>query len=104
VRPCRRPDRLRLLEKKRLRWFSADGQYLGSVIATDPIRRVYWNGDAMVVETRRRRAIVQGRLLGGSNTRPQRQLRDIIPWTAIPNRVIYVLKRLLGEQAWLPSL
>ncbi|NLH88633.1 MAG: J domain-containing protein [Firmicutes bacterium] len=49
-----------LLEKKRLRWFSADGQYLGSVIATDPIRRAYWDGDAMVVETRRRRAIVQG--------------------------------------------
>lgn len=30
---------------------------------------------------------------------PQRQVRDMIPWTAIPNRIIYVLKRLLGERA-----
>ena len=49
-----------LLEKKRLRWFQADGQYLGSVASKDPIRRVYWTGAEMVVETRQRRAIIQG--------------------------------------------
>ena len=49
-----------LLEKKRLRWFRVDGQYLGSVVSKDPIRRVYWTGAEMVVETRQRRAIIQG--------------------------------------------
>lgn len=49
-----------LLEKKRLRWFHEDGQYLGSVISKDPIRRVYSKGDGMIVETRQRRAVVQG--------------------------------------------
>jgi hypothetical protein len=49
-----------LLEKKRLRWFTEDGQYLGSVISKEPIRRVYSTGDGMVVETRQRRAVIQG--------------------------------------------
>ena len=49
-----------LLEKKRLRWFHEDGRYLGSVISKDPIRRVYSKGDGIVVETRQRRAFVQG--------------------------------------------
>ena len=49
-----------LLEKKRLRWFHEDGQYLGSVVTKDPIRRVYSVADGMVVETRRQRAVVQG--------------------------------------------
>lgn len=49
-----------LLEKKRLRWFHEDGQYMGSVVAKDPIRRVYSTAEGMVVETRRQRAIVQG--------------------------------------------
>ena len=49
-----------LLEKKRLRWFHEDGKYLGSVISKDPIRRVYSKGDGIVVETRQRRAFVQG--------------------------------------------
>ena len=49
-----------LLEKKRLRWFREDGRYLGSVVSKDPIRRVYATGDGMVVETRQRRAVVQG--------------------------------------------
>ena len=48
-----------LLEKKRLRWFREDGRYLGTVISRDPIRRVYASDDGMVIETRRRRAIVQ---------------------------------------------
>ncbi|MCI0430651.1 MAG: J domain-containing protein [Rhodospirillales bacterium] len=49
-----------LLEKKRLRWFREDGRYLGSIASKDPIRRVYSTGDGMVVETRQRRAVVQG--------------------------------------------
>ena len=48
-----------LLEKKRLRWFREDGRYLGTVISRDPIRRVYASDDGMVIETRRRRAILQ---------------------------------------------
>ena len=49
-----------LLEKNRIRWFSPDGMYLGSVISKDPIRRVYSTSKGMVVETRQRRATVQG--------------------------------------------
>ena len=49
-----------LLEKKRLRWFHEDGQYMGSVVSKDPIRRVYSTAEGMAVETRRQRAIVQG--------------------------------------------
>ncbi len=49
-----------LLEKKRLRWFREDGRYLGSIISKEPIRRVYATGNGMVVETRQRRAVVQG--------------------------------------------
>jgi len=49
-----------LLEKKRLRCFSEDGNYLGSVVSKDPIRRVYASEDDMVLETRQRRAIVSG--------------------------------------------
>jgi DnaJ domain len=49
-----------LLEKKRFRWFSKDGGYLGSVLSKDPIRRVYCSADALVVETRQRRAAISG--------------------------------------------
>ena len=49
-----------LLEKQRLRWFSKEGDYLGSVLSKDPIRRVYCTTDAMVVETRQRRAVITG--------------------------------------------
>ena len=49
-----------LLEKKRLRWFREDGQYLGAVLSRDPIRRVYSSNQGMVVETRQRRVLVEG--------------------------------------------
>ena len=49
-----------LLEKKRLRWFREDGRHLGTVLSKDPIRRVYTTGDGMVVESRQRRALVEG--------------------------------------------
>jgi hypothetical protein len=49
-----------LLEKKRLRWFSKDGRFLGSIISKDPIRRAYSTEYGLVVETRQRRAVVLG--------------------------------------------
>jgi DnaJ-domain-containing protein 1 len=49
-----------LLEKKRLRWYRSDGTYSGSVVSKDPIRRVYYAAQELVVETRKNRAIVQG--------------------------------------------
>ncbi len=49
-----------LLEKKRIRWFLEDGRYLGAVLSRDPIRRVYATDEGMVVETRQRRALVEG--------------------------------------------
>lgn len=49
-----------LLERKRFRWFCEDGRYIGTVVATDPIRRVYWSSDGLVIETRQRRAVVSG--------------------------------------------
>ncbi len=49
-----------LLEKKRLRWFREDGRHLGSLVSKDPIRRVYSKGGGIVIETRQRRAVVQG--------------------------------------------
>jgi hypothetical protein len=49
-----------LLEKKRFRWFREDGSYLGTILARDPIRRVYCASGALAIETRTRRAIVHG--------------------------------------------
>ena len=49
-----------LVESKRVRWFLEDGEYVGSVVSKDPIRRVYSDGNGMVVETRQRRAVVRG--------------------------------------------
>jgi len=51
---------LGLLEKKRFRWFREDGEYIGTVVAKDPIRRVYWSADGLAIETRQRRAVVGG--------------------------------------------
>jgi len=47
-----------LLEKKRFRWFSPDGVYLGSVVSKDPLRRVFWNAGDLIIETRQMRARV----------------------------------------------
>lgn len=49
-----------LLERKRFRWFREDGEHLGTVVARDPIRRVYYSPQGMVVETRERKAVVGG--------------------------------------------
>lgn len=47
-----------LVEKKRFRWFQQDGEYIGSVITDNPIRRVYSTKHGLVVETRQRRAVI----------------------------------------------
>ena len=49
-----------LLQNKRFRWYHEDGRYLGSVLTKAPIRRVHSKGDTMTVETRQRRATIQG--------------------------------------------
>lgn len=49
-----------LLERNRVRWFREDGHFMGSVVSKDPIRRAYYTEAGMVVETRQRRATVQG--------------------------------------------
>ncbi|MCY3986069.1 MAG: DnaJ domain-containing protein [Candidatus Dadabacteria bacterium] len=49
-----------LLEKKRLRWFNKEGKYLGSIISKNPIRRIYSRGEGIVIETRQRRAFING--------------------------------------------
>jgi hypothetical protein len=49
-----------LLEAKRLRWFSREGNLLGTVLSADPIRRIYQSGDGLVVETRLQRACIGG--------------------------------------------
>ncbi len=49
-----------VLESKRLRWFSQDGNLLGTILSTDPIRRIYQSGEGLVVESRLRRATIGG--------------------------------------------
>lgn len=49
-----------LLEKNRLRWFLEDGTYVGSILSRDPIRPVYSVSNSIVLETRQKRAVVQG--------------------------------------------
>lgn len=49
-----------LLENKRLRWFTSDGTYSGSLVSKTPIRRVYWAHDTLVVESRQTRCRVGG--------------------------------------------
>lgn len=49
-----------LLDKKRFRWFSETGEALGEVRTKRPIRRVYPTEAGIVVETRMRRAKVNG--------------------------------------------
>jgi hypothetical protein len=49
-----------LLDRKRFRWFSEDGAYLGSIVTKDPIRRVYASPGGITVETRTRRAFIRG--------------------------------------------
>ena len=45
-------DGFGVLETKRLRWFSQDGNLLGTILSADPIRRIYQSGEGLVVESR----------------------------------------------------
>ena len=49
-----------ILQKKHFQWFREDGAHLGTVATKNPIRRVYYTPQGMIVETRQRRAIVGG--------------------------------------------
>lgn len=49
-----------LLEKKRFRWFTEEGDLVGSVLTNNPIRRVHSTPTGLVVETRQRRAEIAG--------------------------------------------
>lgn len=49
-----------LLEPKRFQWFTPTGRPLGLVETRDPIRRTYSGPAGLVVETRMRRALING--------------------------------------------
>ncbi len=49
-----------LLQKKYFQWFKEDGKKEGTIVTKNPIRRVYYSTEGMVVETRQRRVIVKG--------------------------------------------
>ncbi len=48
-----------LLSKKKLSWFSLNGEFLGEVLAKHPIRTFYWVANTLIVETRQHRAEIQ---------------------------------------------
>lgn len=49
-----------IVEGTSLRYFREDGYYLGSVVSTEAIRRVYPCSSGIVIETGRKRAVVSG--------------------------------------------
>jgi len=49
-----------IIASKTLKWFSADGNLLGEIIAQNPIRRLYPTTDGLVVETLQHRALIEG--------------------------------------------
>ncbi len=49
-----------LLEKKQVRFFTSEGAYGGTVLAKDPIRRVYPSPNGLIIETRQHRATLNG--------------------------------------------
>jgi hypothetical protein len=49
-----------LLQRKCFQWFCEDGTHLGTIATKNPIRRIYYTPQGMVVETRQRRAIIGG--------------------------------------------
>ena len=54
------PTGFALIEPKRLRWFEPGGRYVGAVVSNDPIRVAHFNQGELILETRRRRAVVKG--------------------------------------------
>jgi len=49
-----------LLEKKRFRWFDENSAPVAAVLSKSPLRRVYQNADAVIIETRTHRLRVGG--------------------------------------------
>lgn len=49
-----------LLQRKCFQWFREDGTHHGTIATKNPIRRVYYTPQGMVVETRQRRAFIGG--------------------------------------------
>ncbi len=49
-----------LLENKRLRWFTSEGTFSGSLVSKTPIRRIYRAHDTLVVESRQTRCVIGG--------------------------------------------
>ena len=49
-----------LLQRKCFEWFRNNGIHLGTIATKNPIRRIYYTPQGMVVETRQRRAIIGG--------------------------------------------
>lgn len=49
-----------LLQKKHFEWFTDSGKRIGGIVTKNPIRRVYYSPNGMIVETRQRRATIAG--------------------------------------------
>lgn len=49
-----------LIQKYSFRWFREDGSHLGTIATSNPIRRLYYIPQGMVVETRQHKAIISG--------------------------------------------
>jgi hypothetical protein len=50
----------RMLEKRRFSWFDRTGEFLGSVRAKDPLRRILFTKEGWLLDTRQQRARVEG--------------------------------------------
>ncbi len=49
-----------LFRAKCFQWHSNSGELLGEITTRDPIRKIYWTGQNMIVETRTHRGVVSG--------------------------------------------
>jgi hypothetical protein len=47
-------------QEKSVRWYVETGRDLGTIAMKDPIRYIYQRGDDTIIETRQRRAVIQG--------------------------------------------
>lgn len=49
-----------LIRAKCFQWHSNSGELMGEIMTRDPIRKIYWTDQNMVIETRTHRAVVSG--------------------------------------------
>jgi len=49
-----------LFRAKCFQWYSNSGELLGEITTRDPIRKIYWTDQNMIVETRTHRGVVSG--------------------------------------------